>query len=75
MLPQGLNVSPELFDIHTADKIRNTEGIWKNADDVLGGGRRLEQLDERMRRVFTFCSVESLQTAVWPMDQVGRNGC
>ena len=24
-------------------------------DDVLGGGRRLEQLDERMRRVFTVC--------------------
>ena len=50
-----MNVSPELFDINTADEIRNTEGIWKNADDVLGGGRRLEQLDERMRRVFTVC--------------------
>ena len=48
-------MSPELFDINTADEIRNTEGIWKNADDVLGGGRRLEQLDERMRRVFTVC--------------------
>ena len=55
VLPQGLNVSPELFDIHTAEEIRNTEGIWKNADDVLGGGRKLEQLDERMRRVFTVC--------------------
>ena len=55
VLPQGLNVSPELFDINTADEIRNTEGIWKNADDVLGGGSRLEQLDERMRRVFSVC--------------------
>ena len=55
VLPQGLNVSPELFDINTAEEIRNTEGIFKNADDVLGGGQRLEQLDERMRRVFTVC--------------------
>ena len=55
VLPQGLNVSPELFDINTADEIRNTEGIWKNADDVLGGGSRLEELDQRMRRVFTVC--------------------
>ena len=28
---------------------------FKNADDVLGRGQRLEQLDERMRRVFTVC--------------------
>ena len=55
VLPQGLNVSPELFDINTAEDIRNTEGVFKNADDVLGGGQRLEQLDERMRRVFTLC--------------------
>ena len=26
VLPQGLNASPELFDIHTAEEIRNTEG-------------------------------------------------
>ena len=55
VLPQGINVSPELFDINTAEEIRNTDGIWKNADDVLGGGRKLEQLDERMRRVFSVC--------------------
>ena len=48
VLPQGLNVSPELFAINTAEDIRNTEGVFKNADDVLGGGQRLEQLDERM---------------------------
>ena len=55
VLPQGLSVSPELFDINTAEEIRNTEGIWKNADDVLGGGSRLEELDQRMRHVFTVC--------------------
>merc|ERR1712030_225078 len=55
VLPQGLNVSLELFDIYMAEEIRNTDGIWKNADDVLGGGRKLEQLDERMRCVFSVC--------------------
>ena len=55
VLPQGLSVSPELFDIHTAEEIRNTEGIWKNAEDVLGVESRLEELDQRMRRVFTVC--------------------
>ena len=55
VLPQGLNVSPEIFDINTAQDIRNTEGVYKNADDVLGGGQKLEQLDERMRKVFMVC--------------------
>ena len=50
--PQGLNVSPELFDIHAAEEIRNNDGTWKNADDILGGGERLEELDKRMRSVF-----------------------
>ena len=27
--------------------------MYKNADDVLGGGQKLEQLDGRMRKVFT----------------------
>ena len=52
-------MSPELFDINTAEDIRNTEGVFKNADDVLGGGQRLEQLDERMRRVFMVCRESS----------------
>ena len=30
VLPQGLNVSPELFDINTAEEIRNTEGIFNH---------------------------------------------
>ena len=55
VLPQGLNVSPEIFDIKTSKDIRNTEGVYKNADDVLGGGQKLEQLDERMRKVFMVC--------------------
>ena len=48
-------MSPEIFDINTAQDIRNTEGVYKNADDVLGGGQKLEQLDERMRKVFMVC--------------------
>ena len=55
VLPQGLNVSPAIFDINMAQDIRNTEGVYKNADDFLGGGQKLEQLDERMRKVFMVC--------------------
>ena len=32
VLPQGLSVSPELFDISTAPEIRNTDNCWKNAE-------------------------------------------
>ena len=46
-------MSPEIFDINTAQDIRNTEGVYKNVDDVLGGGQKLEQLDER--KVFMVC--------------------
>ena len=45
VLPQGTSISPEIFDIGTAEEIRNTEDCWKNADDVLGGGVTLEELD------------------------------
>merc|ERR1712215_37346 len=45
VLPQGLSVSPELFDISTAPEIRNTRDCWKNADDILGGGTSLRALD------------------------------
>ena len=55
VLPQGLNVSPELFDIHTAEEIRNSDNTWKNADDILGGGGRLKELDKVMRSVFDVC--------------------
>ena len=48
-------MSPELFDIHTAEEIRNTEGTWKNVDNVLSSGGRLEELDQRMRSVFDVC--------------------
>ena len=70
VLPQGLNVSHKLFDINTAEEIRNTPGIWKNSDDVLGGGRKLEELDERMRRIF---SVVSIKVTVRKKDKVGRS--
>ena len=55
VLPQGLNISPEVLDIHTAQKIRNRENTWKNADDILGGGGRLDELDIVMRSVFDVC--------------------
>ena len=39
----------ELFDIHTAEEIRNSDGTWKNSDDILGSGGRLEEHDKRIR--------------------------
>merc|ERR1712030_179125 len=55
VLPQGTCVSPEIFDINTSKNIRNETGIYKNADDVIGGGQKLEELDVRMRKVFQVC--------------------
>ena len=71
VLPQGLNVSPELFDIHTAEEIRNSDGTWKNADDILGGGERLEELDKRMRSVFDVCRRRGIKLSPSKL-QVGR---
>ena len=55
VLPQGTSASPEIFDINTSPHIRNEKGIYKNADDVLGAGQKLEELDVRMRKVFQVC--------------------
>merc|ERR1712215_85018 len=55
VLPQGTSISPEVFDIGTAEEIRNIEDCRKNADDVLGGVIELEDLDVVMRRVFAVC--------------------
>ena len=55
VLPQGTCVSPEIFDIKTSKNIRNETGVYKNADDVMGGGQKLEELDVRMRKVFQVC--------------------
>merc|ERR1712105_547766 len=44
VLPQGLSVSPELFDLSTAPEIRNTSDCCKNADDTLADGTSLRAL-------------------------------
>ena len=41
VLPQGLSISPEVFDLSTSPEIRNTSSCFKNADDVLGCGKSL----------------------------------
>ena len=56
-------MSPELFDISTAPEIRNTDNCWKNADDVLGGGGTLRELDVVMRRVFGVCAKRGIKLA------------
>merc|ERR1712236_26806 len=63
VLPQGLSISPELFDIHTAPSIRNTDNCYKNADDILAGGTTLEQLDDTMRRVLSVCRDRGIKLA------------
>merc|ERR1712030_119190 len=45
VLPQGLSVSPEVFDLSTAPEIRNTSSCFKIADDILGCGKNLKHLD------------------------------
>ena len=52
VLPQGTSASPEIFDINTSPKIRNQEGVYKYADDVMGAAQNLQDLDTRMRKVF-----------------------
>ena len=55
VLPRGTCVFPEIFDIKTSKNIRNETGVYKNADDIMGGGQKLEELDVRMRKVFQVC--------------------
>ena len=55
VLPQGTSASPEIFDIKTSPKIRNQEGDYKNADDVMGAAPNVEDLDTRTRKVFDVC--------------------
>ena len=71
VLPQGLSISPELFDIHTAPEIRNTDNCYKNADDILAGGTTLKQLDEVMRRILGVCKDRGIKLAPSKL-QVGR---
>ena len=71
VLPQGLSISPELFDICTAPEIRNTENCYKNADDILAGGRTLKELDEVMRRILGVCQDRGIKLAPSKL-QVGR---
>merc|ERR1712030_252902 len=51
--------------------IRNTGNVWKNADDVLGGGSKLEELDVAMRRVFSVCSKRGIKLSPSKL-QIGR---
>ena len=41
--------SPEIFDINASKNIQNETGVYKNADDVMGGGQKLEEFHVRMR--------------------------
>ena len=71
VLPQGLSISPEVFDLSTAPEIRNTENCFKNADDILAGGKTLKELDSVMRRILAVCERRGIKLAPSKL-QVGR---
>merc|ERR1712082_328171 len=71
VIPQGLSISPEVFDLSTAPEIRNTSNCFKNADDILGGGKSLRDLGLVMRRIFAVCLRRGIKLAPSKL-QVGR---
>ena len=71
VLPQGLSISPEVFDLSTAPEIRNTANCFKNADDILAGGKSLKELDLVMRRILAVCLRRGIKLAPSKL-QVGR---
>merc|ERR1711888_265078 len=71
VLPQGLSVSPEVFDLSTAPEIRNTSSCFKNADDILGCGKSLRDLDLVMRKILSVCQKRGIKIAPSKL-QVGR---
>ena len=54
-LPQGLNVSSDIFNILTDPEIRNKPGYKKNVDDVLTHAKDIRQLEERMKKLLDVC--------------------
>ena len=56
VLPQGTASSPEVFNIATDECIKGKEGVFKNVDDIMGSGPNLDDLDKRMRSVFSASS-------------------
>ena len=71
VLPQGTSISPEEFDIGSSPEIRNPKDAYKNADDVLGGGIELEDLDKVMRRIFEVCRKRGIKLSPSKL-QIGR---
>merc|ERR1712236_209520 len=71
VLPQGTSISPEEFDIGSSPEKRNTKDVYKNADDVLGGGIELEDLDNVMRRIFQVSRKRGIKLSPSKL-QIGR---
>ena len=62
---------PRFSIFGTAPEIRNTPDAWKNADDILGGGIELEDLDVVMRRIFSVCRKRGIKLSPSKL-QIGR---
>ena len=54
-LPQGLNVSSDIFNLLTDPEIRNKPGYKKNVDDGLTHAKDIRQLEARMKKLLDVC--------------------
>merc|ERR1711954_176700 len=71
VLPQGTNLSPDLFNIVTDGELRDKEWILKNMDDILVVASSFEKLCERIMHLIGICKKKNIKLSPKKM-QVGR---
>ena len=71
VLPQGTDLSPDLFNIVTDGELRNQEWILKNMDDLLIVASNFEELCERIMYLIGICKRKNIKLSPKKM-QVGR---
>ena len=71
VLPQGTNLSPDLFNLVTDGELRDKEWILKNMDDLLVVASSYEELCERIMYVIGICKKKNIKLSPKKM-QVGR---
>ena len=70
-MPQGTNLSPDLFNIVTDGEPRNQEWILKNMDDLLIVASNFEELCERIMYLIGICKRKNIKLSPKKM-QVGQ---
>ena len=56
-------MSSDFFNIFTDKEIRGKAGFFKNVDDVLTTARSIQELEERLRTLFTVCRNRNMKLA------------